>query len=62
MECDGCNTKADSALARVVRQSPEPFANNLIGMGGLIDVWLTTDTVAAPRNVLTNDKGPDEEL
>ncbi len=45
VECEGCNTAADTALARVDRQSPEPYANNLIGVGGMIDVWLTTDTV-----------------
>lgn len=42
--CEGCNTAADSALARVSRQSPEPYRNNLIGVGGMVDVWLTTDT------------------
>lgn len=61
VECEGCNTAADSALARVVRQSPESFANNLIGMGGMIDVWLTTDTVAAPRKELTNKPAPGGE-
>jgi eukaryotic-like serine/threonine-protein kinase len=69
VECEGCNTAADTALARVVRQSPESFANNLIGMGGMIDVWLTTDTTAAPRKEMTNkpapgadDKGSDDDL
>ncbi len=42
--CEGCNTATDSALARVARQSPEPYRNNLIAVGGLVDVWLTTDT------------------
>ncbi len=44
VECKGCNTAADSALARVARQSPEPYRNNLIGAGGMVDVWLTMDT------------------
>ena len=44
VECLGCNTASDSALARVARQSPEPYRNNMIGVGGMIDVWLTTDT------------------
>lgn len=42
--CEGCNTAADSALARVRRQSPAADANNRIPMGGTIDIWLTTDT------------------
>ena len=44
VECRGCNTKADSAFARVFRQSPSASMNNLIAMGGVIDVWLDTDT------------------
>jgi len=44
VECRGCNTKADSAFARVFRQSPGASANNLVAMGGIIDVWLDTDT------------------
>lgn len=44
VECPGCNTAADTALARVARQSPEPYRNNMIGAGGMIDVWLTQDT------------------
>jgi len=44
VECRGCNTKADSAFARVFRQSPAASMNNLIAMGGVIDVWLDTDT------------------
>ncbi|MFZ1687379.1 MAG: PASTA domain-containing protein [Flavobacteriales bacterium] len=42
--CDGCNTAGDSALARVYRQSPNAGMNNLIALGGTIDVWLTSDT------------------
>ncbi|MBV6406288.1 MAG: PASTA domain-containing protein [Flavobacteriales bacterium] len=51
--CEGCNTKADSALAKVFRQSPMPTVGNSIGMGGLVDVWLTTDTagLGALRNL-----------
>lgn len=46
--CPGCNTAQDSALARVERQSPEPYLNNMIGAGGMIDVWLTLDTAGLP--------------
>ncbi len=42
--CDGCNTSADSALARVRRQSPGAGANDRIAMGSTIDIWLTADT------------------
>jgi len=42
--CEGCNTEADSAFARVVRQSPAALANNMITLGGLVDIWLTVDT------------------
>ncbi|MFT3886276.1 MAG: PASTA domain-containing protein [Flavobacteriales bacterium] len=66
VEVAGCgNTGCDTALARVVRQSPEPFANNRIGIGGMIDVWLTMDTTglrpAADRNDTLNTKGDDDE-
>jgi beta-lactam-binding protein with PASTA domain len=44
VECRGCNTSADSAFARVFRQSPAAASNNLIAMGSTIDVWLDTDT------------------
>lgn len=42
--CDGCNTKADSAFARVYRQSPAANPNARIAMGSVIDLWFTTDT------------------
>ena len=42
--CEGCNTDSDSAFARVVRQSPAAHANNRINLGGLVDIWLTSDT------------------
>lgn len=45
VECEGCNTVADSALARVQRQQPGAGMNNRIALGGAIDVWLTVDTV-----------------
>ncbi len=51
MYCEGCNTKEDSAFARVRRQSPVPGQHNRIAPGGLIDVWLTSDT-AGLRPVL----------
>lgn len=44
VECKGCNTVADSAFARVVRQSPNS-GNNRITLGSSIDLWLTTDTL-----------------
>lgn len=45
VEVKGCgNSGCDTALAKVARQSPEPIKNNLIGPGGMIDVWLTMDT------------------
>lgn len=44
VECLGCNTRTDSAFARVSRQSPAASANNLIAMGGVIDIWLDSDT------------------
>ena len=56
VECQGCNTAADSALARVVRQLPEPYRNNMIGAGGLVDVWLTTDTAAIGQGNRNNDQ------
>lgn len=64
VECPGCNTAADSALARVARQSPEAFLNNMIGAGGMIDVWLTLDTAGLPAwtpPALTNGTNDDEE-
>jgi beta-lactam-binding protein with PASTA domain len=61
--CEGCNTKADSTLARVYRQSPGPRLEGIIAMGTPIDVWLTTDTVGLqpvpgwndPSRYTTND-------
>lgn len=44
VECEGCNTAADSTLARVRRQSPAAGANNRIALGSTIDLWLTADT------------------
>ncbi|MBK6341102.1 MAG: PASTA domain-containing protein [Flavobacteriales bacterium] len=44
VECQGCNTQADSTLARVRRQSPAAGANNRIALGSTIDLWLTSDT------------------
>lgn len=64
VECPGCNTSADTALARVVRQSPEAFQNNTIGAGGMIDVWLSMDPEDVPegkRNEKTTNE-PDTTL
>ena len=44
VDCRNCNTKADSAFARVYRQSPAANLNNRIALGSMIDVWLTADT------------------
>ncbi|MBK7945633.1 MAG: PASTA domain-containing protein [Flavobacteriales bacterium] len=44
VECQGCNTVADSAFARVRRQSPQAGAANRITLGSAIDLWLTSDT------------------
>ena len=44
VECAGCNTSADSTLARVRRQSPAASSNNRIPLGSTIDIWLTADT------------------
>jgi len=55
VECPACNTAKDTALARVARQSPEPYVNNMIGMGGLIDVWLTLDTIGIKPNINWKD-------
>lgn len=44
VECRGCNNKADSAFARVFRQSPLPGMNNRIPLGTSIDIWVNADT------------------
>jgi beta-lactam-binding protein with PASTA domain len=44
VECVGCNTRIDSTLARVRRQSPQANNSGMIAMGSMIDIWLTTDT------------------
>ncbi len=44
VDCKGCNTKNDSAFARVYRQSPAASMNNRISLGNMIDIWLTADT------------------
>ena len=47
VEVKGCgNTGCDTALAKVVRQSPSPDRNGMIAPGGLVDVWLSMDTTA----------------
>lgn len=52
--CEGCNTRADSAFARVRRQSPAASGNSMT-MGGTIDIWLTTDTVGLKPATGWND-------
>lgn len=44
VECAGCNTIEDSALAKVRRQSPAYDRNGRIALGSMIDIWLTADT------------------
>jgi beta-lactam-binding protein with PASTA domain len=44
VECAGCNTRIDSSLARVRRQSPDVTALGRVPMGSIIDIWLTSDT------------------
>lgn len=51
VDCKRCNNAADSTLARVYRQSPEPWANNMIALGGTIDLWLTADTAGLRPSV-----------
>lgn len=47
---EGCdNTGCDTALARVVRQTPVGTPSNMIGAGGAIDLWLSllpADTIS----------------
>ena len=45
VSCQGCNSAADSALARVSRQSPSADGHERISLGGSVDIWLTMDTV-----------------
>lgn len=60
VECLGCNTAADSTLARVRRQSPDANANNRIALGSTIDIWLTADTAGLrPRIDPTRPLNPD---
>ncbi len=69
VECDGCNTAADSTFARVRRQSPGAGANNRIALGSTIDLWLTADTAGLrpaagwndPKNYSNTDSS-DAEL
>ncbi len=45
VEVQGCdNSGCDTALAKVVRQSPSPDRNSMIAPGGLVDVWLAMDS------------------
>lgn len=68
VSCDGCNTEADSTLARVYRQAPAPGGGRL-ALGSGVDIWLTTDTTrfgpADGRSLsdrVGNDEGNDEEM
>ena len=63
VDCQGCNTVADSTLARVARQSPMPEVSGRLAMGSTIDIWLTLDTAGLrpamgwddPARYLSND-------
>ncbi|HRH68097.1 MAG TPA: PASTA domain-containing protein [Flavobacteriales bacterium] len=55
VECETCNTSADSTLARVRRQSPAANANDRIALGSTIDIWLTADTAGLKPAAGWND-------
>lgn len=63
VDCEGCNTAADSTLARVQRQSPAADRNDRIALGSTIDIWLTADTAGLqpasdwndPARFMSND-------
>jgi beta-lactam-binding protein with PASTA domain len=47
VQVQGCgNTGCDTALAKVVRQSPSPDQHSMVAPGGLVDVWLAMDSTA----------------
>ncbi|MBL7965042.1 MAG: PASTA domain-containing protein [Flavobacteriales bacterium] len=56
--CEGCNTTADSALARVSRQSPVARAHEVMPLGGAVDVWLTMDTLTLSRPAQPEESTP----
>lgn len=59
VEVKGCgNNGCDTALAVVARQVPEASANNVIGIGGMIDVWLTMDTTGVRTPIDRTDTTP----
>ena len=46
VEVKGCdNSGCDTALAKVARQFPSPGPDDLISPGGMVDVWLTLESV-----------------
>jgi hypothetical protein len=53
--CDDCNTSADSAFARVWRQSPAAHINDRISLGTAIDIWLSADTAGLRPSPNWND-------
>ena len=55
VECQGCNTAADSTLARVCRQSPPGNSKDRIALGSTIDIWLTADTTGLKPRTDWND-------
>jgi beta-lactam-binding protein with PASTA domain len=56
VECTGCNTAADTALARVSRQAPSTGA--LTNIGSPIDLWLSTDTLSLLPRTTNPDDNP----
>lgn len=59
VDCSGCNTAADSALARVYRQSPPSGGRLALGMG--VDIWLTTDSTRFGPSDMGHQPGSDDE-
>lgn len=55
VECLGCNTAADSTLARVHRQSPTAQHGQRTALGSTIDIWLTADTAGLQPAAGWND-------
>lgn len=48
VKVEGCgNTGCDTALAKVFRQFPAPSPGEGISPGGMVDVWLTLDSIPA---------------
>ncbi|MCB0764989.1 MAG: PASTA domain-containing protein [Flavobacteriales bacterium] len=57
VNCEGCNTRSDSTLARVRRQSPGAGGDSRIALGSAIDIWLNADTAGLRPSQGWNDPG-----